>query len=579
MQNIDPAILDKARLWLGDGYDEKTRESVRKMIDGDPKELIDAFYRDLEFGTGGLRGVMGVGSNRMNRYTVGAATQGLANYIRKQFQDHDRVSVAIAHDSRNNSAEFAKIAADIFSANNIFVYLFDALRPTPELSFAIRQLECQAGIVITASHNPKEYNGYKVYWDDGGQLVPPHDENVIAEVGNVCDVAKIKFKPVEQNIQKIGEEIDRAYLNALYSLRLNPEVIAKQADLKIVFTPIHGTGTKLVPQCLRKFGFNNIITIPEQEKPDGNFPTVKSPNPEEPAALALAMQKAVEVDADILMGTDPDADRVGIAVKNDKGEFVLLNGNQTASLLVYYMITESRNKGLLKGNEYIVKTIVTTRLLDAIAQKNEVECLVVLTGFKYIAEAIRKNEGVKRFLVGGEESYGYLAGEYVRDKDAVLACALIAEMAAWAKENGITLYRLLNRIYTEYGMFREGLLSITKKGMEGAAEIQTMMTHFRQSPPEAIAGSRVIRIADYQTSIERNCLSGELNDILLPKSNVIQIFTDDDSVVTIRPSGTEPKIKFYFGVKGEMQHGADPDLIAAELDRKISVIISDLKLQ
>ena len=571
----DKNVLEKARQWLEGNYDEDTKQAIRDMMENNPQELVESFYRDLEFGTGGLRGIMGVGSNRMNKYTVGSATQGFANYLKKNFPEKDPIKVAIAYDSRNNSDYFARITANVFSANGFKVYLFDSLRPTPELSFTIRELGCQAGIVITASHNPKEYNGYKAYWDDGGQLISPHDKEVIAEVEKIKDITEVKFEPREELIEMIGENIDRLYLEKIKSLSLSPEVIQRQKDFKIVYTPLHGTGVKLVPEALKEFGFENVYVVDEQAVADGNFPTVKSPNPEEPAALELAIKKAKQVNADLVMATDPDGDRVGIAVR--KGDdLILLNGNQAASLLIFYLLTKWEENGKLTGNEFIVKTIVTTELLADIADKFSVEHFDVLTGFKYIADIIKRYEGKKTFIGGGEESYGYLVGDFVRDKDAIISCAMIAETAAWAADKGVSLFDLLEDIYVEFSFYKEKLISIVRKGKAGAEEIQQIMENFRSDPPENLGGSPIVIIKDYLTSTEKNLKTGESKTIELPRSNVLQFITEDGSKVSVRPSGTEPKIKFYFGVKEQLANKEDYEKVARELDQKIENIIKDL---
>lgn len=575
---VDPKILARAKEWLKPEYDKDTRKEVQSMIDTNPKELVDAFYKDLEFGTGGLRGIMGSGTNRMNRYTLGNATQGLANYLLKEFKNLPEIRVAIAFDSRNKSMKFAEIAAQILSANGIIVYLFEALRPTPQLSFAIRTFKCQSGIVITASHNPKEYNGYKVYWDDGAQIVPPHDKNIIQEVKKISSVSEVKFAGNKNLIKIIGSEIDEIYVNTLASLSLSPEINQKYKDLKIVYTPIHGTGVKLVPKTLHKFGFEKVHTVPKQNIVDGNFPTVVSPNPEEPAALKLALAKAKKIDADIVMATDPDGDRVGIGVKDLKGNFKLLNGNQAATLLIYYLLTKWKEKGKLKGNEYIVKTIVTTDLLADIAKAYGVECFEVLTGFKYIAEIIRELEGQKTFIGGGEESYGYLVGTFARDKDAILACAMFSEITAWAKDQKKSLYQLLIEIYVRFGFYKESLISITKKGKEGADAIKAMMVGFLNNPPKSLAGSRVMLVHDYSQQQTKNLIDGKISPIKLPKSDVIQLITEDGTRISVRPSGTEPKIKFYFGVKGQLKKASDFDSINKQLDNKIEGIIKEMGL-
>ena len=537
---MDNIIKETALKWTKGQYDEETRKEVLRMLDGDEKLLEDAFYKNLEFGTGGLRGIMGVGTNRMNRYTVGMATQGFANYIAKAFPS-EQIKVAVAYDSRNNSREFARITAEIFAENGFIVYLFDDIRPTPELSFAIRHFGCNAGVMVTASHNPKEYNGYKAYWQDGAQLTSPHDTNVIDEVVKISDPSMVKFGSKDtKGIIIVGEETDRVYLDSILSLTLSPESIARHNDIKFVYTPLHGTGVRLVPMAMERLGFKNLYTVAEQMVSSGDFPTVVSPNPEENAALEMAVKLACEKNADIVMATDPDADRVGIAVRDDKGEMILLNGNQTASLLTYYILTRWKELGKLNENTYCVKTIVTTELLTAIASKFGVKMYDVLTGFKYIAQIVRENEGKGTFICGGEESYGFNVGEFVRDKDAVIACSMIAECAAWAADQGLTLYGLLMKIYDEFGLYCERLLSLTKKGVDGNRQIAQMMADYRQNPPKSLAGSPVLKVIDYN----------EPEKTGLPKSNVLRFFSEDGSVVTVRPSGTEPKIKFYFGVKG-----------------------------
>lgn len=574
-QQIDPQIMEIASLWLTPSFDDETRRQVQHLIDNDPAELAESFYRNLEFGTGGLRGIMGVGTNRMNKYTVAMATQGLANYILKMFPGQE-LKVAIAHDSRNNSSFFARITAEVFSANGISVYLFESLRPTPELSFAIRQLGCQSGVVVTASHNPKEYNGYKAYWNDGGQLIPPHDKNVIAEVEKISSPAEVKFNPNPALIHLLGEEFDKIYVDHIKTLSLSPELIAEAHDFRIVFTPIHGSTVHLVPQALKAVGFKNIYTVEAQDIPDGNFPTVYSPNPEEPAALAMAIEKAKEVDAHIVMATDPDGDRVGIAVKDDDGNYALLNGNQAASLLIYYLLHKWHENGKLTGNEYIVKTIVTSELLFDIADKYGVGKYDVLTGFKYIAEIIRELEGQKTFIGGGEESYGYLVGDFVRDKDAVISCVMLAETAAWAEASGKSMFGMLKEIYREFGFYREKLLSVTKKGMQGAAEIKALMERFRSNPPAEIGGQPLVVIKDYLNRTSRDLRTGQTSPIALPKSDVLQFFTADGSKISMRPSGTEPKIKFYFGVKGKLERVEDYKKAEAELDGQIDRMLKSL---
>lgn len=574
MDNLLTEVTTRAQVWLDGNYDAETKAEVREMLDAEDKTLlIEAFYRDLEFGTGGLRGIMGAGTNRMNIYTVGAATQGLSNYLKAQFASLPQISVVIGHDCRNNSRKFAEISANIFSANGIKVYLFEDLRPTPEISFAIRHFGCQSGIILTASHNPKEYNGYKAYWDDGAQMIAPHDENVITEVMNIKNVNDIKFEGNKDLIQIIGQEVDRAFLEKIKTLILSPEAIERNKDLKIVYTPIHGTGIKLIPDALRAYGFTNIIDVPEQNVISGNFPTVVSPNPEEPAALEMAVNKARETDADIVMASDPDADRIGIAIKNDKNEWILVNGNQTYLILIYYLIRRWKELGRLKGNEYVVKTIVTTEVMTDIARKNGVEYFDCFTGFKWIAAVMRDNEGKKTYIGGGEESYGFLAEDFVRDKDAVSACALMAEVTAWAKDNGKTLFELLQDIYIEYGFGKEKGISVVRKGKSGAEEIAQMMIDFRTSPPVEIAGSKVVTIKDYETLKMTDVATGNVTDLVMPAtSNVLQFFTQDGTKISVRPSGTEPKIKFYIEVRGEMKTRADYDAADATANAKIEAV-------
>ncbi len=574
---IDQTVLDKANQWLSGAYDEETKQAVREMLENNPEELIESFYRDLEFGTGGLRGIMGVGSNRMNKYTVGMATQGFSNYLKAHFPGR-QISVVVAHDSRNNSRFFAQVTANIFSANGIKVYLFDDLRPTPELSFAIRYLQCQGGIMITASHNPKEYNGYKAYWEDGGQLISPHDKNVISEVKKISGVDDLDFDGNPELIETIGEAVDKAYLEKVKSLSLSPDVIRRQKALRIVYTPLHGTGIKLVPKSLENFGFTNVHIVKEQAEPDGNFPTVVSPNPEEPAALELAIAKAKEIKADLVMATDPDGDRVGIAVRHGD-DFVLLNGNQAASLLIHYLLHQWSEKNKLTGKEFIVKTIVTSELLFDLAEKYGVEHYDVLTGFKYIADIIKRFEGEKTFIGGGEESYGYLVGDFVRDKDAVISCSMIAETAAWAADQGTSLYEMLKDLYLEFGFYKEKLVSIVRKGKAGAEEIRKIMDDFRAHPPKSLGGSPVVRIKDYLTQTDHDLQAGNTAPIDLPQSNVLQFFTENGSKVSVRPSGTEPKIKFYFGMKDTLERKEDFDKVNALLEEKIDGIIRELKLK
>jgi phosphoglucomutase len=571
-------VLVKAQTWLDGNYNEETKNEVRRLINAEDKtELIESFYRDLEFGTGGLRGIMGVGTNRMNIYTVGAATQGLSNYLKAQFPDIPQIGVVIGHDCRNNSRLFAEISANIFSANGIKVYLFEDLRPTPEASFAIRQLGCQSGIILTASHNPKEYNGYKAYWDDGAQMVTPHDENVITEVNKIASVDDIKFNGNPALIEIIGEEIDKAFIENIKKLSLSPDSIQRNSDLKIVYTPIHGTGVKLIPRALKEYGFTNIIPVPEQNVVSGDFPTVVSPNPEEPAALSMAVKKAIETDADIVMASDPDADRLGIAVKNDKGEWILVNGNQTALIFIYYLIRRWKELGKITGNEYIVKTIVTTEIIKQIADRNKVEMFDCYTGFKWIAAVIRENEGKKQYIGGGEESYGFLPEEFARDKDAVSSCTLMAEIAAWAKDNGKTLFELLQDIYVEYGFGKEKGISVVRKGKSGAEEIIQMMKNFRTNPPKEIAGSKVSVIKDYETLKTTNVATGEVSILEFPcTSNVLQYFTEDGTKISVRPSGTEPKIKFYIEVRGEMKSRAEYDAADAAANAKVEAVRASL---
>ncbi len=570
-------IRTKAETWLGKEFNEDTRKQVADMLEKDEKKLIDAFYQDLEFGTGGLRGIMGAGTNRMNIYTLGMATQGLSNYIIKQC-GNSGVRVAIAHDCRNNSRYFAETTANIFSANGFEVYLFESLRPTPELSFAIRHYKCQSGVVITASHNPPEYNGYKAYWNDGGQVVAPHDDGIIDEVRKITSVSEIKFNGKKEKIKIIGKETDEIFLNEVHKMSLNPEVIRKFSDIPIVYTPIHGTGITLVPQALKMFGFTNIISVPEQDIADGNFPTVKSPNPEEPDALRMAIRKAVETNAELVMATDPDADRLGLAVKNRKGEFILLNGNQTGVILIWYILSQFKERNKYKGNEYIIKTIVTTDLIERIAEGFNVEYYNVLTGFKFFAELIRENEATKKYIGGGEESYGFLPGDYVRDKDAVSSCALAAEAAAWVKSRGMSLYELLIDIYLKYGFYKEKLINIVRKGKEGAGEIRTMMTLYRDNPPKTINNSKVIKIDDYETRISYDILAGKKSEISLIKSDVLQFFLADGTKISVRPSGTEPKIKFYFSVNTTLASVEKFEEAETLLNNRINDIISDMKL-
>ncbi|PZX17913.1 phosphoglucomutase [Breznakibacter xylanolyticus] len=579
-QELMNGVNAKAQQWLNGNYDAATKEEIRLlMAKEDKNELIDAFYRDLEFGTGGLRGIMGVGSNRMNIYTVGAATQGLANYLKKEFASLPQIKVVIGHDCRNNSRLFAQTVADIFSANDIKAYMFDDLRPTPEISYAIRQLGCQSGVIITASHNPKEYNGYKAYWNDGGQIIAPHDTNIIDEVNKIASVDDIKLKGNPALIEVLGAEMDEKFLNQVKSISLDPEVIKRQNDLKIVYTPIHGTGVKLVPAALRKIGFTNIINIPEQDVVSGDFPTVVSPNPEEPAAMEMAVKKAQQVNADIVMASDPDADRLGVAVKDDKGEFVLINGNQTAVLLTWYMIKKWKETGKITGKEFIVKTIVTSEILKEIAVKNGVGYFDVYTGFKWIADIIHQLEGKQTYICGGEESYGFLPGDYVRDKDAVGAITMMAEIAAWAKDNGRSLYQLMQDIYLEYGFSKERMKYVVRKGQQGAEEIKQIMKKLRENPPATLAGSKLALIKDYLSLKAIDQAKGSATAIDLPvTSDVLQFFTQDGSKISVRPSGTEPKIKFYFEVKYPINNRNQWDEANVKADERIEAMMKDMGL-
>jgi phosphoglucomutase len=574
--SLDANVQSRVDAWLAGNYDEATKAEIKQLIDqNNTTELTDAFYRDLEFGTGGLRGIMGAGSNRVNKYTLGAATQGLSNYLIKLYPEQ-QIKVVIAHDNRNNSSLFAGIVADVFSANGIFVYFFEGLRPTPELSFAIRELGCQSGVMLTASHNPKEYNGYKAYGADGGQLVAPHDEAVMDEVAKISNIDMIKFDRKASNIQSIGKEMDEKYINELVKWSISKDAIHRQKDLKIVFSPIHGTGGVIIPDALHKFGFENVIVVKEQMVVDGNFPTVIYPNPEEAEALSMAIAKAKEVDADIVMATDPDADRAGLAIKNDKGEFILLNGNQALSLLVRYVLGAWEKAGKLDGNQYVVKTIVTSYLIDKMAASKGVTCYNSLTGFKFIGEIMTRLEGQKTFVVGGEESYGYLVGDHARDKDAVVACAMFAEMAAYYKDQGSSLYEVMLDMYLEYGFYKEKLISITKKGKSGAEEIQAMMEKYRNDTPTTLGGIKVVTLKDYKQSISKDMITGETEKIDLPSSNVLQFFTEDGSIISARPSGTEPKIKFYCSVNASLASKEDYVNVEEQLDAKLTEILRDL---
>ena len=576
---LEQMVLKKAQAWLDGHYDEETKKQVKYLMDNDMKELVESFYKDLEFGTGGLRGIMGVGTNRMNVYTVGAATQGLANYLKKNFAG-EQIRVAIGHDSRNNSRMFAERVADIFASNGFTVFLFDSLRPTPELSFAIRELKCHSGVVVTASHNPKEYNGYKAYWTDGSQVTPPHDRNIIEEVAKITDIDMIQMGRNAENITILDEKFDEIYLNRVHELSLSPESVKKFHDMKIVYTPLHGSGVRLVPASLAKYGFTNVKLVPEQAVVDGNFPTVESPNPEERKTMSMAIDLAAKERAELVLATDPDSDRIGVALRNKQGEYVLLNGNQTLVLLMSYQLTRWAERGELDGKQYVVKTIVTSQMANAVADFFKVKCYDCLTGFKYIAKIIRENEGKMKYIGGGEESFGYLAGDYVRDKDAVSACSLAAEAAAWAKDTmGLTLFEWLQELYVKYGFYREGLVSVVRKGKEGAEQIQQMMVDFRTNPPKSILGSPVVRINDFQSLESIDTKTGVKTPIEQDSSNVLQWFTEDGTKVSVRPSGTEPKIKFYFGVKAPLASVADYDRVLAELDGKIEAIKKDLKLE
>jgi phosphoglucomutase len=571
-------VKDTAQQWLDSNINEETRNAIIHMLENDENELVESFYKVLEFGTGGLRGIMGAGTNRMNIYTVGMATQGLCNYMLKEFSHLDDISVVIAHDCRNNSPLFAKTTANVFSANGIKAYLFDGLRPTPELSFAIRELNCQSGVVITASHNPKEYNGYKAYWEDGGQIINPHDVNIVNEVKNIASINDVKFDGDESKIEIVGLELDEKFLKMSLSKALNLDLIEKHSDLKIVYTPIHGTGVYMVPEALKRLGFKSIYNVPEQDVVSGEFPTVVSPNPEESAALDLALKKADEVGADLVMATDPDADRVGIAVRDTSGELILLNGNQTNVLLTYYLLSQWSAKGLLLGKEFMAKTIVTSELVSDIYKNYDIKYFDVLTGFKFIADMIRKHENDLTFIGGGEESYGFMVGDFVRDKDAITACSLIAEVAAWAKEQGKSLFELLMDIYKEYSFYKEGLVSVYRHGKEGAEEIAAMMQIFRSSPPKSIDNSPVSEIRDYQLQKTVNIGSGKESTIDLPKSNVLQFITESGTKVSVRPSGTEPKIKFYFSVQAELDKREDYEKVDTSLLNRIEAIKEELKL-
>ena len=577
--DLDQIVMAKAQAWLDGDYDEATKAQVKYLIDNDKKELTESFYKDMEFGTAGLRGIMGVGSNRMNIYTVGTATQGLANYLKKTFEG-EQVRVAVAHDSRNNSRLFAERVADIFASNGFQVYLFDDLRPVPELSFTIRELKLHSGVVITASHNPKEYNGYKAYWSDGAQVTPPHDKNIIEEVAKITHNSQVLTGQNPENITILDETFDKRYIDRIKNdIQLSPESVAKYHDMKIVYTPLHGAGVRLVPMALKEFGFSNVFVVPEQAVVDGNFPTVESPNPEERKTMLQAMELGRKEGADLVLATDPDADRIGVALRTGTGEYVLLNGNQTLALLLSYQLTRWAERGELDGNQYVIKTIVTSQMANAVAAHFGVKCYDCLTGFKYIAKIIRENEATAKYIGGGEESFGYLAGDYVRDKDAVSACALAAEAAAWAKDTmGLTLYEWLQQLYVKYGFYRESLVSLVRKGKEGAEEIQQIMVNYRTNPPKELAGSEVLIVRDYKSLEETNMRSGVVTPIDQDSSNVLQWITADGTIVSVRPSGTEPKIKFYFGVKADLPSVEQFDEVQSALDAKIEQIKKDLNL-
>ncbi len=576
--NLENLIRERAQQWLDGPYDEATKQRVKDLMDNDPKELTESFYKDLEFGTGGLRGIMGVGTNRMNIYTVGMATQGLANYLKKAFPK-EAIRVAVAHDSRHNSRLFSERVAAIFAANGFEAFLFDSLRPTPELSFAIRQLGCKSGVMVTASHNPKEYNGYKAYWADGAQVTPPHDNNIIAEVGKITSPDQVLISGGTGRVTILDEKFDQIYLDAVHGLSLSPEAVAHHADLKIVYTPLHGAGVVLVPQSLRRYGFRNVISVKAQNIPDGDFPTVASPNPEERATMKMAIDLGTEQGAALVMATDPDADRIGVAVRDDKGEFILLNGNQTAALLTYYIVRRWKELGRITGKQFIIKTIVTTEMIGRIAESFGVKYYDCLTGFKYIAEIIREQEGKTKYICGGEESYGFLAGDFVRDKDAVSACSLAAEAAAWAQQQGTTLYGLLQEMYLQYGLFLEQMVPVVRKGKEGAEEIRQMMTDFRKNPPRTLGGSPIVTIRDYDSLQSTDLKTGKSTPIEQEQSNVLQFLTEDHTIVSVRPSGTEPKIKFYFGVRGPLASKEQLDGTMKALEGRIEGMKKELKLE
>ena len=571
-------VTARAQAWLGKGYDTETQSEVKRMLDNDDKtELIESFYKDLEFGTGGLRGIMGAGTNRMNIYTVGLATQGLANYLNDVFKDKDQIKVVVGHDVRNNSRLFAETVANIFSANGIKVYLFEGPRPTPEMSFAIRLLGCQSGVIITASHNPKEYNGYKAYWDDGAQMVSPHDVKTIEYVNKLHNIDEVKFKGNPELIEIVGEDIDKQFIDQIKTLSLSPDVIKRHHDLKIVYTPIHGTGKFLIPRSLANWGFTNVIHVPEQDVQSGDVPTVDSPNPENASAMAMAIKKAEEVDADLVVASDPDADRIGVVIKNTKGKYELVNGNQIVMIFLYYLMARYKELGKLTGNEYIVKTIVTTDTIRQIAEKQHIKLYDCYTGFKWIATVMRENEGKAHYLGGGEESYGFLAEDFVRDKDSVSAISLMAEIAAWAKDKNMTMNDMLIDVYMTYGYSKERGISVVRKGKSGAEEIQAMMKNFRENPIKEIAGSPVVKIKDYDSLEEKDLVSGAVTKLVMPvTSNVLQYYTADGTKVSIRPSGTEPKIKFYLELHDKLESAADYDAKNEWADKKLDQIAKDL---
>jgi phosphoglucomutase len=574
--DLDLIVKQRAQKWLDGEYDEATKQQVREMMANDPEALRESFYQDLEFGTGGLRGIMGVGTNRMNIYTVGMATQGLANYLLKCFPGEE-IRVAVSHDSRNHSREFAEHVADIFASNGLVVYLFDALRPTPELSFAIREIGCKSGVMVTASHNPREYNGYKAYWSDGSQVIAPHDKNIIEEVAKITDIDQIRTGLNPRNINILDSTFDEIYLNRVKSLQLAPDAVKQFSDMKIVYTPLHGAGVRLVPESLRNFGFTNVTMVPEQSVLDGNFPTVESPNPEEVATMKMAMDLGRKIGAELVLATDPDADRIAIGVR-DGDDYVLLNGNQTCVLLASYLLTGWAERGKITGKEFVVKTIVTSEMIPPVASHYGVKCYDTLTGFKYIAQKVRELEGIEQYIGGGEESFGFLAGDFVRDKDGVSACSLAAEAAAWAKSRGMTLYNWLKTMYVEYGFYKEGLVSVVRKGISGQQEIADMMVDYRANPPRSILGSPVVTIKDFQSLEEIDVASARRTPIEQDRSNVLQFFTADGTKVSVRPSGTEPKIKYYFGVREPLPSAADFEQVEAQLDAKIEEIKKEMNL-